>query len=175
MRSVFSAGLLLVFLLVSYERNSAWQNDGTIWSDAIDKAPMKSRGYNELGLHAIHVRDYSLAISAFTRALQLDPYLYNAYINIGIAYEGLKQTDRAVLAYEKAIYIIPNDPTAYYNLGLLCYKILHDRDRALELFLKARDLNPLEPDVHQNLGLIYQAMGNYERAQEEFRMYSQLK
>lgn len=53
MRYIFATALLIVFLIVSFERNSLWINDGTIWSDAISKAPMKARGYNELGLHAV--------------------------------------------------------------------------------------------------------------------------
>jgi len=175
MRYIFATGLLIVLLIISFERNSLWMNDGTIWSDAIGKSPMKSRGYNELGLHAIQVHDYSLAINAFTKTLQLNPYLSQPYINIGLAYEALHQTDMAILAYQKAISISPEDPTAYYNSGLLYYNLKNGHGKALELFLKARDLNPREPDVHQYLGLLYREMGKEKQALEEFRKYHLLK
>lgn len=175
MRHIFAAVLLIAFLMVSFERNNVWLNDGTMWSDAILKSPMKSRGYNEIGLHAVQARDYALAISAFTKALQLNPYLQQAYINIGLAYEGLHQTDMAILAYEKAVSVVPEDPIAYYNMGLLYYNTKNDRDTALKLFLKARDLNPSEPDVHYYLNLLYRDMGKTEQSLEEFQRYTELK
>lgn len=121
------------------------------------------------------MRDYALAINAFTKALQLHPYLLNTYINIGLAYEGLHQTDRAILSYQKAIMVAPDDPTAYYNMGLLYYTVRNDRDKAMELLMKARDLNPREPDVHHYLGLLYRDMGKGDQALEEFQKYNELK
>jgi len=79
----------------------------------------------------------------------------------------------AILAYQKAISIFPNNPIPYFNLGVAYYKKL-ERERALESFLRARDLNLYEPDVHQNLGLIYREKGNSAQALEEFKLYEKL-
>jgi tetratricopeptide (TPR) repeat protein len=175
MRYFLGAGLLVVLIVISLERNALWIDDGVLWADAVNKSPQKARGYNELGLHAIQAHDYALALDAFNKSLQLNPYLPNAYINIGLAYEGLHQMDMALLTYQKAIGMSPDDPTAYYNMGRVYYKTKNDRKKALELFLKARDLNPLEPDVHQNLGALYRDMGRTSEASEEFRLYDMLK
>lgn len=175
MRNLPAAGLLILLAIASMARNTLWEDDGAIWLDAVNKAPQKARGYNELGLHAVQVHNYAQAIEAFTQSLRLNPYMSNAYINIGLAYEGLNRPDMAIRTYENAIGMVPDDPTAYYNLGLVYYKQRNDREKALELFLKARDLNPLEPDVHQNLGCVYRDMGRGADALEEFRLYQMLK
>jgi tetratricopeptide (TPR) repeat protein len=77
--------------------------------------------------------------------------------------------------YQRAISMSPDDPTAYYNLGLLYYDVKHDRARALEFLLQARERNPFEPDVHNRLARIYRDMGRENLAQDEFRRYTQLK
>lgn len=175
MRTLVGAALLITLVAASIERNALWFDDGTIWIDSINKSPKKGRAYNELGLHAIQVHDYTLALDAFTRAIRINPYLSNAHINIGLAYEGLERFDMAIAAYEKAIRIDPEEPTAYYNLGIVYFQKKNNPQKALELFLKARDLNPLEPDVHQYLGRIYQSNGDVQLAQKEFQLFTQLK
>jgi tetratricopeptide (TPR) repeat protein len=175
MKNILGAGLLIFLIIVSIARNAVWIDDGTLWLDTSEKSPRKARSYNEIGLHAIASRDFALAIRAFTKSIELDPYMSNAYINIGLAYEGLNQPDLAILTYRKAIGMSPEDPTAYYNMGLIYYRIKNDRNKALELFLKARDLNPLEPDVHQNLGAVFRDLGRDAEALEEFRQYKLLK
>lgn len=174
MRTIIGTLLLAILVIATIERNITWKDDGTLWVDTINKSPRKSRGYNELGLHAIQVRDYALALKAFTRSLELNPYLSNAYLNIGLAYEGLGQIDLAISTYEKAI-VMEKDPIGYYNLGLVYYKKKHDHQKALELFLKARDLNPREPDVHLHLGNLYRDEGKIEQAEEEYRLNKMLK
>lgn len=56
---------------------------------------------------------------------------------MGLAYERKNQIEKAIAAYERAIFVEPNDPTAYYNLGGVYYKTLKDRDKALKYYLKA--------------------------------------
>jgi len=175
MRTILSAGILIMLLAASIPRNSLWGDEGKLWLDTISKSPMKARGYNELGLEAVNIRNYALALDAFTRALKLDPYLSQTHMNIGLAYEGLYQIEKAIEAYERAIRISPRDPVPYYNMGLLYYKVKRDRQRALDLFLIARNLDPREPDVHSYLGAIYRELGLSAQADEEMRLFRMLK
>ena len=175
MKKAMRISVLILLTVLSLLRNAAWKDDGTLWNDATSKGPGKARGYNEVGLHAIETGNYAEALYAFTKTIQKNPYQQEAYINIGLAYEGLKKTDLAVQAYEKAIALAPSDPVAYYNLGILFYNTGKDRDTAFGLLLKARDLNPQEPDVHEYLGFIYRERGDHPAAQKEFSLYQSLK
>ena len=167
--------LTLLLAVVCYQRNAVWKNDGTLWMDSAVKSPAKARGYNEIGLHYVNARDYDKALGAFTRSLALDAYQPQVYMNIGLAYEGQGRMELAMQSYEKAIAISPGDPIPYYNLGIIYYQYKKDLPKALELFTKARDLNPLEPDVHQYIGNIHRDSGKQDLAEEEFRLFRELK
>lgn len=172
---VIRVGLLLVLTIVSFQRNTVWRNERTLWTDTTTKSPNKARGYNELGLYASAIQDYKNTFPPLIRSLELNPYQPAIYINLGVAYEGLNQWDKALEMYGKAISLMSDEPEAYYNMGRIYYNEYHDRTRALNCFLKARELNPLEPDVHQYLAFIYHDQGNIEDAQKERALYEALK
>ncbi len=169
--------IILVIALAawSFTRNDVWQDDGTLWIDTAIKSPAKARGYNEIGLYSIGKQRYNEAIAAFMNSLELDLYQPVVYVNLGIAYEGLKEWNKAKDMYERAITLNADDPTPYYNLGGLFYNVFKERGKALSLFLRARDLNPLEPDVHNYLGFIYRDMEMHEMSEQEFRLFRELK
>jgi len=150
-----SLALIALFLAVTTARNAVWADDGRLWKDIIEKSPRKARAYNEYGLHVLDAGDLDRALRLLGKSLELDRYQPQIDINIGLAYEKMNRIEKAIDAHERAIFIQPDDPTAYYNLGVLYYQKLKDREKALNYFLKARELNPMEPDVHRFLGSIY--------------------
>jgi len=169
-----SLAIIALLLAVTIARNAVWADDGRLWNDIIEKSPRKARAYNEYGLHVLD-GDPGRAIKLLGKSLELDRYQPQIYINIGLAYEKIGQIEKAVSAYELALFIGPTDPIAYYNLGVLYYQKLNDRDKALTYFLKARDLDPMEPDVHQFLGSIYRDRGDLSRSAEEMKRYDYLR
>jgi PGF-CTERM protein len=64
-----------------------------------------------------------------------------AYNNRGAAYYDLKQYERAIEDYSKAIELNPNYVGAYINRGVTYYD-LKQYERAIEDFDKAIELNP---------------------------------
>jgi tetratricopeptide (TPR) repeat protein len=170
-----SWALIAVLLAGTIARNAVWADDGWLWNDIIEKSPRKARAYNEYGLHVLETGDYDLALRLLGRSLELDRYQPQVYVNLGLAYERKNDIERAIAAYERAIFVHPDDPTAYYNLGVLHYRRLKDRDKALGYFLKARELNPMEPDVHQFLASIYRDQGNVSQSAREMALYESLR
>jgi tetratricopeptide (TPR) repeat protein len=74
---------------------------------------------------------YDLAISECTRAIQLDPSLYIAYINRASAY-GLKgQYELVISDCSAAIQLEPELPLAYLSRGM-AYRSLDKRAEALK-------------------------------------------
>ncbi len=167
--------LLAALVAVTFTRNEVWHDDGRTWEDIIKKSPRKARAYNERGLHLLENGDPVGALMVLGRSLELNPYQPQIYINLGLAFEKTNQVEKAIDAYERAVSYQPDDPTAYYNLGVLNYTTLKDRNKALAYFLRARDLNPLEPDVHQYLGLIYAERGNIDLYRQEMALYDRLR
>ena len=64
-------------------------------------------------------KDYQGALPAAERAAQLAPNLAKAHLNLGSAYRGTKQYERANAEYRRALSIQSDYPEAYFNLGVL--------------------------------------------------------
>lgn len=176
MLKVFCIGILvLAYAIGTVERNSLWDNDLTLWNDALGKSPKKIRGLNELGIYFLDRKEYEKAADVLSRSIARDKYQPRNYTNLGIAYENLNRPDLAAQAYTFAITYEPNDPTAYYNLGIFYYKQMHELDKAFDLLIKARDLDPMEPDVHLFLSYIYRERGDIPRSEDEYRRHLSLK
>ncbi|MDA8100141.1 MAG: tetratricopeptide repeat protein [Nitrospiraceae bacterium] len=175
MKGITSIALLALLLAGSLFRNAVWDTEGGIWEDTIRKSPRKARAYNELGLHELNAGRNEYAYRLLSRSLELNPYQGEVYVNLALALEHLDRIDEAIKVYEQAISFQPDDPTPYYNLGVLAYRVRHDRNRALTYFLQARDRNPEEPDVHHFLSRIYAEKGEENRSREEETLYRQLK
>ena len=174
MKVFVSCALIALLLAVTHVRNAIWADDGLLWNDIIEKAPRKARAYNEYGLHVLDAGQYDLALRLLGKSLELNRYQPQVYVNVGLAYERKQEIEKAIAAYERAIFVQPDDPVAFYNLGGVYYR-LGQREKALSYFLKARDLDPKEPDVHQFLGFIYREAGDLPRAAQELTLYEQLR
>ncbi len=175
MRTYPAVALVLLLTAVSLARNALWQDDATIWTPTLNVFPNKARGYNEVGVHFLNEGKFEEAYGFLRRSLELNPYQQPIWNNLGQVYEGLGRIDMAIQTYERAIGNAPDDPTPYYNLGLLYFNRLGNKDKAMPYLFRARDLNPLEPDIHYQLSRVYAANGDPVRAREELDRYTYLK
>ena len=77
------AGLLLCALVgASIWRASLWRDPVALWTDAVTKAPHKSRCWNNLGMANLAAHREPEAIAAFERAVLLDPANKYAAMNL---------------------------------------------------------------------------------------------
>ena len=53
------------------------------------------------------------------KAAQLQPGFAKAHLNLGDAYRGLKEYERAQAEYQQALQLFPNYADAVFNLGIL--------------------------------------------------------
>ncbi|MDR7544297.1 MAG: tetratricopeptide repeat protein [Armatimonadota bacterium] len=95
---------------------------------------------------------------AYEQALELDPHLPDAHINLGRLYHAQGRYSEAETHYRAAATDAPRDPIPPFNLGVL-YDDLGRRADALRAYKRALELDPDFADAHYNLGLLYEAMG----------------
>ncbi|AEX86367.1 hypothetical protein XO10_09815 [Marinitoga sp. 1135] len=83
-----------------------------------------------------------------SKAIELDPSLYTAYIAMGMRYRDvpwpMNNYKKSEYYLKKAAEIEPGYVNAYYELGVL-YKVWKKYDRAREMFEKVIEM-PLHPD-----------------------------
>ena len=78
------------------------------------------------------------ALSVFEKAIQKNPFLKDAYIQLGLCHDNLNQHDSAINAYKKLLNLYPDNTAAYYYSGISRYK-QKKYDEAIAFFNKAID------------------------------------
>lgn len=113
------------------------------------------------------------AATAYRRALELDPYLVAALINLANIHYGRDELVEAQALYERAIGLESDFFEAHFNLG----NIYHDLNRfseATACYEKALKLNPNYPDAHFYLAVTLEKMGRSQIARPHWKTYQQL-
>jgi tetratricopeptide (TPR) repeat protein len=113
------------------------------------------------------------AAVAYRKALELDPYLVAALINLANIHYSRDELAEAQALYERAIGLESDFFEAHFNLG----NIYHDLGRFPEAqgcYHEALRLNPFYADAHFYLAVTYEKMGYSQDARPHWRSYQQL-
>jgi tetratricopeptide (TPR) repeat protein len=113
------------------------------------------------------------AMAAYRRALEIDPYLVPALINLANIRYARDEIVEAQALYERAIALEPDVFEAHFNLG----NILHDLGRyvaAQHAYHNALRLNPTYADAHFYLAVTLEKNGQSPEARPHWRAYQQL-
>jgi tetratricopeptide (TPR) repeat protein len=102
------------------------------------------------------------------KALELDPKLTQAHVNLISLYGRLGDAASAEKHYRLAVAVNPNAYEAYYNFGVLCYGSGRRAD-ARAAFEKALAINDGHAPAHNNLGAMLQEQGQLAEAAAHFR------
>src|SRR5215213_6608454 len=123
---------------------------------------------NNLGVALLEQYKYKEGAEAFTRALQLDPKLNLARINLGIALFNVPDLPGAQREAEKAAAADPNAPQPHYILGLIA-KSQNRTDEAVASFQRVLKIDPRDTGANVNLGQLYVQQKKYPEAIAAFR------
>jgi tetratricopeptide (TPR) repeat protein len=113
------------------------------------------------------------AAAAYRKALELDPSLVAALINLANIHYSRDQLAEAQALYERAIGLEPDFFEAHFNLG----NIYHDLGRfadAQACYREALRLNPTYADGHFYLAVTCEKIGLWQEARPHWRAYQQL-
>jgi tetratricopeptide (TPR) repeat protein len=115
----------------------------------------------------------SEAAAAYRTALELDPALVAALINLANIHYSRDELAEAQALYERAISLESDFFEAHFNLG----NIYHDLGRFTEAqacYREALRLNPYYADTHFYLAVTCEKMGLSQEARPHWRAYQQL-
>src|SRR5258707_1903368 len=122
---------------------------------------------NTVAVVNINQQNFAEAKKYFAKALAADAKFAIARLNLGIALLSQQKLEPARAALEEATRLLPNDPYAWYNLGLL-YKDTGEPEKGIEAFQHVAQLSP-EADAHYFLGYLYAQLQRYDEAIAEFQ------
>jgi tetratricopeptide (TPR) repeat protein len=118
-------------------------------------------------------QNFEEAATAYRRALEIDPYLVAALINLANIHYSRDEIAEAQALYERAIVLEPDVFEAHFNLG----NIFHDLGRYREAQACYRDalkLNPAYADAHFYFAVTLEKNGQSQEARTHWRAYQQL-
>ncbi len=161
------AVVIVLFSVLTYQRNFIWRDSITLWTDVVQKSPNKARPWVSLGIAYIQQDKYETAYEHLTRALEINPKEYKALNNLGLIYARRGEFKTAVDYYDQAIAVNPRSPVTLNNRGD-AYRNLGEDLKAFEDFNQAVSLNPYYAEAFVNRGVFYGRRDQRQNALEDF-------
>lgn len=101
----------------------------------------RERAYYNLGNIALAQKNYDEAIFCFSKAVEANPEMADAYYRLGVAFEEIGRVDQAMENYQHAIKLQPINLEANYSIALLYFKLNND-EKAKDYFYQVVTLAP---------------------------------
>ncbi len=125
-------------------------------------------GLMSLGGALTSTGNLSQAITAYRKAVQVDPYNKNAHLNLGGYLAQTGKLKEAMEEYVKAMQIDPMSAPAHYGLGLVMQKG-RQPEEAIKLYKRALELDGRSVIAYNLLGRALKDSGKRQEAMEQFR------
>jgi tetratricopeptide (TPR) repeat protein len=113
------------------------------------------------------------AESLYRQALEADPYLVAALINLGNLHYARNRLAEALALYEQAVWLAPDYFEAHYNRA----NVLHDAvrfDEAADAYGAALDLDPAHAEAHFYLAVTLEKLERSADARPHWEAYRRL-
>jgi Flp pilus assembly protein TadD len=166
---VASVFVVVLFTVLTIQRNADYRSAVAIWQDAVEKRPNNPRAHGNLGSALAEAGRVPEAIEQFEQALRLQPDYAEAQSNLGLALVQQRRLREAIGHYEQALRIRPGYAKAQCNLGLALAQ-LGRLPEAVEHYEQALRLRPDFAEAHYNWG---NALLRQSRLQEAVGHYGQ--
>ncbi len=150
------------------EHQNRWPAAGDSLLDSVRSLKTGPREVLAQGVRLARQNHFEEAIGEHEKALQMDPSLVQAHVNLIRLYGELKQFEPAERHYRKLVELDPGQPDGHYNFGVILSSLERFQE-AEEAFRKAIDLNPHFALAHNNLGYMLERLGRREEAADHYR------
>jgi Tfp pilus assembly protein PilF len=108
------------------------------------------------------------AVAEEEKALQIDPKLFKAHVNLISFYGRLHEFEKAEDHYQLAREINPASPESYHNYGVLLVEE-GKYQTAEQQFRKALEIDPWHAEALTSLGLLLERRGQQQQAMDAYR------
>lgn len=130
--------MIALFLVVSALPAAAQQRPSEYTNPAVSDETDPAYWLDLGGLFATY-GNYTAAVEAYQKALELDATMHQALFGLGLAYAEMDQSDQALDAINKAISLAPQSAHYYYGRARVLL-VAGQTTKAREDFQKAADL-----------------------------------
>jgi tetratricopeptide (TPR) repeat protein len=135
---------------------------------AVSSLNISAVEYLKAGVEAEEAGRIPEAIDLHLRALQLDPTLHPAHVNLVLLYATNGEPDSAKFHYEKALALDPNSVELHYYYGMLAFDG-GNYSQAAASFERALEINPDYAFANHDLGQLHEQAGRLDDAIRYYR------
>jgi tetratricopeptide (TPR) repeat protein len=177
---------LLVNLANAYAELGEHKKNEVTLKKAISIEPKDFSAYHNLGNHYFTVKkDFALAEKYYLMAIDRNPSLTLAYLNLASVYSDSGKKEQAFSVYKKLLNHDPNSYEAYYNRAAYQMRLgmsdeaISDFDKSFAMMNKALEKQKHNPYQFSKLkseqsllkAQAYQELKNYEQANSAYEAY----
>jgi serine/threonine-protein kinase len=167
--------------LQDYHKSEYVQSAIRILQSALEQDPEFAEAYAALGESLLlqyryyeketkHVEE---ALSACTRALELDSHLASGHVCLGNVFTGMGKYEEAVKEFRRALELEPANDEACRGLGS-AYEDLGLYNEAEKIYKSAIELKPEYWAGYNDLGRLYVRQGRFSEAAEQYAQLTKL-
>ncbi len=111
----------------------------------------------------VQERHWRTRLSFSQHAVEVNPESWFFLNNLGSAYHGVQQTEKAIESLNRSIALKPDYELPYINLAVI-YQETGQPDKAIAYYQKALAINPNLATAHNDLAMVYFEQGNSRQA-----------
>lgn len=156
-----------VCLGVTHQNLKQHEQAVTAFNKALQFYPDFYDAHLQVSLALSDLQRYDEAITSAQKAQELKSNQIEPHVQLGYIYNKLGDTKNAIPMYKKALRVDGNNVTALQGLGY-SLRLQGDMKEAIPYLEKAIRVNPNHVDSHIGLAFCNWALGNYEKAWQEY-------
>lgn len=141
MTMFITAGVLLFYCILTFQRTKVWQDSITLYTDALDNGYKAAIIYNNRGAVLADSGRNEEALQDFISLVELKPKYPNGWRNKGLVLQRMKKNDEAIAAFSEQIKYHPQDYSNYMSRGTM-YVQKNNFEAAIKDFTKVIELQP---------------------------------
>jgi tetratricopeptide (TPR) repeat protein len=153
---------------INFKENGDTNRAVRDFQSAIEADPEFYNAYMQLGM-IFQLRNDPASEGYFTNAIRVKPGSEEALYGRGLWYQDHNQLDKAIQDYTTIIQMNPQNKNAHFNLGYIHQIHLNIFPEAIKHYTRAIEADPRYAEAFYNRGLCYEAVGNLDAAQGDFR------
>ncbi|MFN0203472.1 MAG: tetratricopeptide repeat protein [Bacteroidia bacterium] len=168
--------LTVVYAGITWNRLPVWKNNHTLFEAGVVSSPNSFRTQFNLAEtyrvdgdqskeEAKKLDFYKKAAERYEKSLAIYPEYNLAWMNMGLCYTALKDTNKAMYSYENMLKLAPdgNSSNAANNLGAMYFN-RKNYEKAKVYFSKSTQFNPNNFQALSNLALVQSQFKDYQNS-----------
>ena len=171
---VVPLAVVVLFTMMTIQRNRVWANEIALWEDAELKSGDKPRPHFNLAQAYQRAGRLSDALVEYDHTLEIRPDVPAAFSNMAAIYVGQGRLDEAEAVLVRATERSPDLIEGFTNLAGV-YIRKREPEKALDEVEQALAINPASFEAHLVKGNVHTLMEEYPPAVESFQTAADLR